>query len=542
MTFGILTCFLIAGIGGWWAMRLTDSLYGFRSPLQSNPPAPGLPLGEPLAERVVFVLIDALRADTAYDPGVMPFLNELRRQGASALMHSRAPSYSAPGYGVLLTGAWPELSDGPVFNPDAEDFWVLSQDNIFSAARRNGLQTAISAYFWFERMLPAEAVTYSFYTEGEDEVADQEVIAAALPWLESGEAQLVLIHIDQVDHAGHLYGADSPEWAAAARRADDHLRAIAASLDFERDVLFVCSDHGQIDQGGHGGHEPVVLREPFVLAGAKVKPGDYGVVQMVDVAPTLAFLLGANIPASSQGRARTEMLQVPVDRLKQQAEAVVAQQAALTRAYTTAIGRPAEPVSSDDPVAAAQQVMAAARSARLRAERPGRSLLAAFFVVAPLAILLWRRPAWKSGLPIAVGVMLYLIVFNLLFVFASHYGYSLTTIPGLQEMIMAYLWMGAVSLAAAALAVFGINGSFRRLSQTPALLLALVLGIEYVLWLPIWFNFALYGPLVTWALPDFAHNFWQIFGQIQSIVVALVGLLLVGSMALLARIFRRSTT
>jgi hypothetical protein len=443
---------------------------------------------------------------------------------------------------VLLTGAWPELSDGPVFNPDAEDFWVLSQDNIFSAARRNGLHTAISAYFWFERMLPAEAVTYGFYTEGEDEVADQEVIAAALPWLESGEAQFVLIHIDQVDHAGHLYGADSPEWAAAARRADDHLREIAATLDFERDLLFICSDHGQIDQGGHGGHEPVVLREPFVLVGAKVKPGDYGAVQMVDVAPTLAFLLGANIPASSQGRARSEMLQAPADRLKQQAGALVQQQAALARAYTTAIGQPAEPASSDDPVAAAQYVMAEARSARLRAERPARLLLAAFFVLSPLAILLWRRPAWKSGLQVAVGVIAYSIVFNLLFVFASHFGYSLTTIPGLQEMIIAYLWMGAAGLVAAVLAVFAISGSFRRLAQTPALVLALILGIEYVLWLPIWFNFALYGPVVAWALPDFAHNFWQIFGQIQSIVVALVGLLLVALMALLARIFRRSTT
>ena len=28
------------------------------------------------------------------------------------------------------------------------------------------------------------------------------------------------------------------------------------------------SDHGQIDRGGHGGNEPIVLLEPFVLAGA----------------------------------------------------------------------------------------------------------------------------------------------------------------------------------------------------------------------------------------------------------------------------------
>ena len=48
----------------------------------------------------------------------MPFLNELRQQGASATMHSQPPSFSAPGYSVLLIGAWPDLSDGPAINPE----------------------------------------------------------------------------------------------------------------------------------------------------------------------------------------------------------------------------------------------------------------------------------------------------------------------------------------------------------------------------------------------------------------------------------------
>ena len=38
------------------------------------------------------------------------------------------------------------------------------------------------------------------------------------------------------------------------------------------------------------------------------KPGSYGDVQQVDVAPTLAVLLGAAIPATAQGRVLSEML------------------------------------------------------------------------------------------------------------------------------------------------------------------------------------------------------------------------------------------
>ena len=91
----ILACLLLATLAYFWATALMDSLYAFRSPLHDNPPSAGEPLGEPLTRRVVLVLIDALRADTAADANVMPFLDELRQQGASATMHSRPPSFSA---------------------------------------------------------------------------------------------------------------------------------------------------------------------------------------------------------------------------------------------------------------------------------------------------------------------------------------------------------------------------------------------------------------------------------------------------------------
>ncbi|HEX9028622.1 MAG TPA: alkaline phosphatase family protein, partial [Anaerolineales bacterium] len=296
---GVLVCLLLAAGAYFWATGLLDSLYAYRSPLHSQPPAPGAAIGTPAARRVVFVLIDALRNDTSLKPDVMPFLNELRQNAAFATMHSRPPSYSEPGYSVLLTGAWPDLSDGPTINLDYDQIPTWTQDNLFSAAHRAGIKTAVSGYYWFEKLIPQSAVDLSFYTPGEDKVADRQVVDAALPWLRQDSAQLVLIHIDQVDYAGHHEGGPiDPRWDAAARRADDLLREIAATLDLSKDVLFVCSDHGQIDRGGHGGQDPITLIEPFVLAGAGIQPGQYPDVQMVDVAPTLAALLGTNIPAT----------------------------------------------------------------------------------------------------------------------------------------------------------------------------------------------------------------------------------------------------
>jgi len=61
-------------------------------------------------------------------------------------MHSRPPSYSQPGYSTLLVGAWPDLNDGPAFNLEYEDIPTFTQDDLFTAAHRAGLKTAISAF------------------------------------------------------------------------------------------------------------------------------------------------------------------------------------------------------------------------------------------------------------------------------------------------------------------------------------------------------------------------------------------------------------
>ncbi|NTU75886.1 MAG: alkaline phosphatase family protein, partial [Anaerolineaceae bacterium] len=112
--FILVPIFLILSVISYlWADTITSSFNTYRSPLHGNPPAAGSPIGEPATRRVVFVIIDGLRLDTSEMVDVMPFLNQLRDQGASAASHSQPPSSSQPGYSTLMTGTWPELNDGP---------------------------------------------------------------------------------------------------------------------------------------------------------------------------------------------------------------------------------------------------------------------------------------------------------------------------------------------------------------------------------------------------------------------------------------------
>ena len=437
--------FIGLAVGGYfWATGLVDSIFAYRSPLKDTPPTPGQSLGAPATRRVVFVLIDALRYDTSLKGDLMPVLKGLREQGASAQMHSRPPSFSEPGYSVLLTGAWPDLSDGPAVNLDYADIPTFTQDNLFSEAQRSGLKTAVSGYNWFEKLIPQSAVTSSFYTPGEDQKADREVVDAALPWLASAQYQLTLIHIDQVDYAGHHEGGPrDPRWDQAAARADSLLGEIVSKLDLAKDTILVVSDHGQIDIGGHGGPEPIVLVEPFVLAGAGVKPGDYSNIQMVDVAPTLAALLGTGLPASAQGQVRSEMLNLPAATSAALPAATTAQQTQLLQTYTNAIGQSTS-IPQSTQVGPFQAALVSAQAARLTGERIPRIILVLIVFGLPLFIILRHRRkllAWFGA-----SALVYIVLFNFRYALLDGRTYSLSSIASQGEFYQYIIITALVAL------------------------------------------------------------------------------------------------
>ncbi|GAP15855.1 uncharacterized protein of the AP superfamily [Longilinea arvoryzae] len=530
---GILVLLALAAMAYFWATGLFASLEAYRSPLHASPPQAGPALGQPATRRVVFVLIDALRADTAQNAEVMPTLAKLRAQGASATDHSQPPSYSEPGYSVLLTGAWPELSDGPAVNLDYADIPTFTQDNLFSAAHRAGLQTAVSGYYWFEKLIPQSAVDLSFYTPGEDRVADRAVVDAALPWLAGDQAQLVLVHIDQVDYAGHHEGgAKSPAWNEAARRADDLLAEIVAQLDLSQDTLLVTSDHGQIDAGGHGGDDPVVLVEPFVLVGAGVKPGSYPDIQMVDIAPTLAALLGTNLPASTQGQVLTDMLDLPEQTLAALPAATQAQQTALLKAYSAGMGVAAPAVAGTD-VAAYQAAIASIRADRIACERLPRIGLAVVLGLIPLVMLFLKRrsgTAWFLG-----GAILFQALFHFRYAFLDGKVYSLSGITSQADFTSYIVTTGGIALVISWTVIMLASGLLRRGPAAAARgTLALALTTAYLLLIPILYHFALNGAVVTGFLPEMAPAFMALLSLVALIIVSAGGLLLTGLAALLA--------
>ena len=383
-------------------------------------------------------------------------------------------------------------------------------------------------------MLINDGVDEGFYTIRDDQAADNEVTAAALPWL-SGNYQLVLIHLDQVDYAGHHQGGPlSPNWEAAASRADQLLSQIVDTLDLSKDTVLVVSDHGQIDRGGHGGPDPVTLLEPFVLAGVGVVPGNYGNINMVDIAPTMAALLGTNIPASSQGHVLIDMLVHSADQNAVIQNALKSQQTDLFQAYANSIGSTVTP-GKGEIVSATQTAMNLARQIRSSTERIWRNVLAAFLAILPGYLIFMRKD--KKAFWFLAGAIMYFALFNLRWYFIDHLTYSIASIEGAKwfiiycatTVIVAFFLSGLIPM----LSLKGFKNGVRNAIN---IILGYVWFTIYILALPILLSFAINGLRITWVLPDWYTLFLWMLSLIQIILVAMLGLILVGAIALSGRI------
>ncbi|HAF61400.1 MAG TPA: hypothetical protein DCK95_03630 [Anaerolineaceae bacterium] len=535
LVIGIVTLIVVAVGAYFWATTLMDSLFEYRSPLATDAPVAQMETSQPLTRRVVIVLVDALREDTAMDVQVMPFLNELRSQAAWATMHSQTPSYSAPSWTTILTGAWPDINDGQSANPPDEDsVRTFTQDDIFAAAERAGLHTAVSGFFWFEDMLANSGVDAGFYTPGEDDSADRDVMKAAVPWLEEGTYDLMLIHLDQVDYAGHHEGgAKGAGWQAAAGRVDDMLREIVTTMDLEQDTLLIFSDHGQIDQGGHGGQEAVTLVEPFLMLGAGTTPGYYSDIQMVDIAPTVATLLGTQIPASSQGRILTEMLTISEEQAAVLQDGLDAQQAQLLQEYQVAIGADVQLQSEDGASQPFNVKMDAIRAQRLDQERTPRMVIAILLAAIPLTIMIKKKEQnWKWFVG---GTICYLVIFNLMYAVIMHKTYSLSSLVSAGDLILSTaLYSGIALLTAWLLVMLARKDLSKGSAHAAGTSLNLIFIVLYVLALPVLWSFYRNGALISWTLPEFGSMYLSFLSLIQIIFVALFGLLLTGGSALIA--------
>jgi len=254
---------------------------------------------EPLGQNahVIIIIIDGLRPDLITAERT-PALQRLVDEGASTLEAKTVrPSITLPAITSMLTGLRPR-DHGVTWNDYDPGKGSVTATTIFDLAHRAGVSTA----FFSGKVKVRHAVrSESLDAESVRFLPDASVAILARTHLEEHQPGLMLVHLPNVDRAGHQYGWRSDEQKKTLIATD---LAIASILQVvESGVLdgpvrlIVTADHG-----GEGKNHQRLLRGnetvPWLLWGDGIEPHPIDSVSVTLTAAAALRSLGLDIPGT----------------------------------------------------------------------------------------------------------------------------------------------------------------------------------------------------------------------------------------------------
>lgn len=531
-----------------WQASLMDSARSYQSFLVDAPLLSGESL-PPQTPRVIIVVIGGFGYDAflAYDN--LPTLDRLRVSGASALMESQPPSYAEPTWVTLLSGVQPADNNAPRFGGQYDHGAVpstpLSVETIFGNAQRQGLGTALAASTAWQFLFTPEQLTSPLFVRFEGAQGDQQLVDNMVPILKDESLALTIIYFSQLDEAGHKTGGVGSEtYEEALRQIDDHLKSVLDLIDLNKTTLMILGDYGHISGGGHGGHDEVVLQQPFIMSGKSVIPGTYSPIAQNDIAPTVSALLGLSLPSANQGRPLIEMIQMSEQDHARTILALSRQRIGLTKAYVASLDADASDMADLEMAKADQffeqgNVSGATELAylllqqtetidqtvtarRLSRERALRLILVIGLIFLTFLFAMWRRTElWLYAL-LSAGVVVgtYHGLYRLI-----QQPYSFSVIDSIEQVWGQIMLGVGISLAVGFL-LYLVLLTLQQYGNSAGIFQS---SIELVFFAalgflgPVVYSYWLQGALASWFFPDMALLHLQFTGLIQTIYVIVLG-------------------
>jgi predicted AlkP superfamily pyrophosphatase or phosphodiesterase len=218
---------------------------------------------------VVLVSLDGFRYDYAQRYGATHLLS-IAARGATAPggMVPSYPTVTFPNHWTLVTGLYPEhhgIVGNSFYDPVRAQTYSLRDSATFrdgswyggtplwSLAERQGMRSA--CLFWVGCEAEVQGERPSFYLRYDPHFPNAQRVQLIMHWLALPEAErphLLTLYFSDVDEAGHQFGPDSPQMAAAVRALDHLVGTLDSSLATTHLPidLIVVSDHGMANVAG----------------------------------------------------------------------------------------------------------------------------------------------------------------------------------------------------------------------------------------------------------------------------------------------------
>ena len=258
-----------------------------------------------LARRVYVIVVDGCNRGRLWQADA-PVMDRLAREGTEYLAVEPAyPARTVVCFSSMFTGATPaEHGMRSNFAPRLG----VRRESVFDVLERDGRRGRLVGIAHLLDPFGEEVVRSVTSVQPTSEI-DRSLAAEGRRVVEEEDPDLLVLQLLAADQLGHVRGVRSPEYLEQLAETDRH---VGEFLDFleergrlEGATVILMADHGQgRGIGGHGhldwGERPV----PFVVWGKGAVPGaiSHEPRSVLDLAPTIARLLGIPQPEAARGR------------------------------------------------------------------------------------------------------------------------------------------------------------------------------------------------------------------------------------------------
>ncbi len=263
-------------------------------------------------QHFILIGLDGTGANYLSQAENIPNIKYLMKNGSYSY-HARCcrPSSSAINWAAMTMGASPSLTGYTHWDSKTPEIPSRVTDkygmfpSIFAIMREQkpDAETGV-IYTWggIGYLFPKKAVNKDDHAG-----SDSATVLHAVNYIKSSKPNLLWLHFDGVDGAGHSIGWGTSAYYQAIQKIDTYIGQIIQAVKdagiMKHTVILVTADHGGIKKG-HGGISMKEMEIPWILYGQGVKKNKVikNSIMTFDTASTIAYIFGLNQPQVWIGR------------------------------------------------------------------------------------------------------------------------------------------------------------------------------------------------------------------------------------------------
>lgn len=271
---------------------------------------------EDIAKYVFILGIDGWGSYSVPKSTDIPVIKYMMENGCYTLKkRTEIPTVSGPNWAAIFNGAplsmtgYTDNSCVPTFTPlrlTENGTWP----NIFYTLHQQRPELEIGVITeWEDQLKIMDTKSFNHVeVEYDNSTGSRGWVKRAKNYVPAKHPNLLFVDIDQVDHAGHSDGHDTPGYYKSVYAVDDEIEEFVQMVKeaglYDESIFILTSDHGGVGKG-HGGNTLEEMETPFVIFGKGVRKGEIisNTMTEIDVAPTIARVFRLDIPQCWRGQA-----------------------------------------------------------------------------------------------------------------------------------------------------------------------------------------------------------------------------------------------